>query len=229
MTFSLLGFDGETQSVGICSVTSSPAHGQRCPHYLKDVGVVTTQGMSNRFHGETCLKLLEMGFSPEECLNATKARDVNIQCRQIAIIDAQGRMAAFTGEATKDVKGHLIGDDFIAAGNILSSDDVLQAMANGFTSTSGELADRLLASCAEGDKAGGEKGGSYSAFLIVVRPDQVAAWGAYVDIRIDFSHDVVAILANALREYRRWEEPRLRDTQYSLDGSMPGARIRRLN
>jgi uncharacterized Ntn-hydrolase superfamily protein len=222
MTFSLLGFDEVTKSIGICSVTSSPAHGQRCPHYLKGVGVVTTQGMSNRFHGETCIKLLEMGFPPDECLDATKGRDVNIECRQIAIIDAQGRRAVFTGEATKDVKGHLIGSNYIAVGNILSGEGVLPAMAEGFTCAPGDLADRLLAGCEAGDKAGGEQGGSYSAFLIVIRPDQVQPWGAHVDIRIDYSQGVVAVLANALKEYRRWEEPRLLNKQYSLDGSMPG-------
>lgn len=229
MTFSLLGYEETTKSVGICSVTSSPAHGQRCPHFLKNVGVVTTQGMSNRFHGETCLKLLEMGFTPEESLNATKTRDIHIQCRQIAIIDAHGRKAAFTGEATKDVKGHIIGEDFVAAGNILAGEGVLRAMAEGYASASGELADRLLAGCAAGEKVGGEKGGAYSAFLIVVRPDQIPAWGAYVDVRIDYSPDVVAALASALTAYRNWEQLRLQDRYYTLDGSMPGENLARLN
>ena len=206
-------------------MTSSPAHGQRCPHFLKGVGVVTTQGMSNRYHGENCIKLLSLGLSPDECLTKTRERDLNIECRQIAIIDGNGRKAAFTGSATKDFKGHLVGADFIAAGNVLAGEDVLAAMAEGFQTTSGELADRLLAGCAEGDKAGGELGGSYSSFLIIVRPDQPQPWGAYVDIRIDYAVGVVSAMRNALDEYRKWESPRLRDAKYSLDGSLPGARL----
>ncbi|MCU1267546.1 MAG: hypothetical protein JWM21_3864 [Acidobacteria bacterium] len=223
MTFSLLGFDEATRSIGICSVTSSPAHGQRCPHFLKGVGVVTTQGMSNRYHGENCIKLLSLGLSPEECLAATRENDTNIECRQIAIIDGNGERAAFTGSATKDFKGHLAGADFIAAGNVLTGEEVLGAMSEGFQTASGELADRLLAGCAAGDKAGGELGGSYSCFLIVVRPDQPQPWGAYVDIRIDYSPDVVNVMRKALDEYRKWEKPRLQDAQYSLDSSLPGA------
>ncbi|HEX7956132.1 MAG TPA: DUF1028 domain-containing protein, partial [Pyrinomonadaceae bacterium] len=209
MTLSLLAYDRETESLGITSVTSSPAHGQRCPHLKKGVGVVTTQGMSNRYHGETCLKLLELGFPPDECINATMARDVNVQCRQIAIIDSRCRKAAFSGSATKDFKGHLEGEDFIVAGNYLADEGVMHATADGFRSAKGELADRLLAGCLAGDRAGGEGGGSYSAFLIVVRPDQAQPWGAHVDIRIDYARDVLSVLAEALTEYRRWERERL--------------------
>jgi uncharacterized Ntn-hydrolase superfamily protein len=229
LTFSLLAIDPVSKSLGICSVTSSPAHGQRCPHFLKGVGVVTTQGMSNRYHGENCIRLLTLGFSPDVCLMKTKGQDANIECRQIAIIDGSGRKAAFTGSMTKDFKGHLICTDFIAAGNVLTGEDVLVAMSEGFQSTSGELADKLLAGCAAGDKAGGEKGGSYSSFLIVVRPDQPQPWGAYVDIRIDYAPDVVSAMRRALEEYRKWEQPRLRDAQYSLDMSPPGARLTNFN
>lgn len=229
MTFSLLASDPVSKSLGICSVTSSPAHGQRCPHLLKGVGVVTTQGMSNRYHGENCIKLLTQGLTPEECLINTKENDSNIECRQIAIIDGTGRKAAFTGSETKDFKGHLFGPDFIAAGNVLAGEEVLVAMAEAFQSTSGELADRLLAGCAAGDKAGGEKGGSYSSFLIVVRPDQPPPWGAYVDIRIDYAPDVVSVMSRALQEYRKWEGPRLTDSNYSLDAGLPGASLTHFN
>jgi uncharacterized Ntn-hydrolase superfamily protein len=229
MTFSLLAIDPITKSLGFCSVTSSPAHGQRCPHFLKGVGVVTTQGMSNRYHGENCIKLLTEGLSPEECLMKTRAEDVNIECRQIAIIDRAGRKAAFTGSTTKDFKGHLIGTDFIAAGNVLADEEVLVAMSEGFESSSGELADRLLAGCASGDKAGGEKGGSYSSFLIVVRPDQPQPWGAYVDIRIDYALNIMSAMHTALEQYRKWERPRLGDAQYSLDASLPGTSLMNFN
>lgn len=221
MTFSLLAFDDKNQSLGICSITSSPAHGQRCPHLKKGVGVITTQGMSNRFHGETAIKLLEAGFSPEQCIQTTKGLDVNIECRQIAIIDAQGRKAAFTGGKTKDFHGHLIGEQYIAAGNYLASEKVIESMVDGFLSSSGELADRLLSGCIAGQSAGGERGGAYSGFLIVVRPDQMQPWGAHVDIRIDFSRDLIQSMTDALSEYRRWERDRLDDRLYTLDDSVP--------
>lgn len=172
MTFSILAFEKETNSLGIASITSSPAHGQRCPHYKRNIGIATTQGLANRYHGETAIRLLELGFPPQECIEATQKQDVNIQYRQIAIIDIFGRKAAFTGEKIKDFKEHLIGDDFISTGNFLTSEKVVSAMANEFCSSKGELADRLLASVIAGEKAGGEKGGAYSGFLVVTQSDQ---------------------------------------------------------
>jgi uncharacterized Ntn-hydrolase superfamily protein len=221
MTFSILAFEKETDSLGIASITSSPAHGQRCPHYKKNVGIATTQGLANRYHGETAIKLLELGFTPEECIEATKKQDINIQYRQIAIIDRMGRKAAFTGDKIKDYKGHLIGENFIATGNYLNGESVVSAMADGFVSAKGDLAERLLSAASAGEKEGGERGGAFSGFLIVTRTDDMQPWGPYVDIRIDFARDLVVSLTEGLTEYRRWEEIRLKDTNYSLDGSEP--------
>src|SRR5205085_11132496 len=183
----LLGFDHGSQSAGICSLTSTPAHGMRCPHFKNRVGIVTTQGLTNRHHGENCIKLLSEGISPDMCLEETKKEDVNIEYRQIAIMTCKGHSAAFTGAKTKDFKGHLVTDQCIAAGNILVGEQVLNAMIDGFHSSGGDLADRLLSGVRKGELAGGEIDGAYSGFLIVIGPDQVAAWGAHIDLRIDYS------------------------------------------
>jgi uncharacterized Ntn-hydrolase superfamily protein len=168
MTFSLLAFDRASQATGICSVTSSPAHGQRCLHFRAGVGIVATQGKTNRYHGVRGLELLSRGMAPEACLNATLTEDQNKEHRQVAIIDAKGRNAAFTGERNKDFGGHLVCEEIVAAGNYLARNDVLQAMIDGFRRAKGEFADRLLAGAKAGEMAGGEQGGSRSGFLVVV-------------------------------------------------------------
>jgi len=227
MTFSLIGYDGPTESVGICSITSSPAHGQRCPHFRKGVGIITTQARTNRHHGELGIELLALGLSPEECLRTTAAQDFNLQHRQIGIIDHKGRKAAFTGELVKDAKGQIVGEDHVVVGNYLTSDGVLEATAQGFRAATGELADRLLAGCSAGQAAGGELGGSFSGFLVVIRPDQMQPWGAHVDIRIDYAASVVPALEAALAAYREWEGERLRDPILSLDGvTLPVSSLR---
>jgi uncharacterized Ntn-hydrolase superfamily protein len=223
MTFSLLGFDANSQSVGICSITSTPAHGSRCPHFLQDVGIVATQGLTNRHHGENCITLLANGVSPEECLRLTKADDINIEYRQLAIMTCKGQSAAHTGAETRDFKGHIITDHCIAVGNILTGEKVLHAMLDGFTSSNGDLADRLLSGARSGEMAGGEINGAYSAFLIVIRPDQIPAWGAHIDLRIDYSPNVTDVLTDALAQYRKWARDRLGNTKYTLDNSPPGA------
>ncbi|HEY2920316.1 MAG TPA: DUF1028 domain-containing protein [Candidatus Binatia bacterium] len=227
MTFSLLGYDKDTGSVGICSLTATPAHGMRCPHFLKDVGVVTTQGMTNACHGVTCIDLLSSGFAPSEALQQSMIGDKNIECRQIAIVNCRGRMAAFTGGETRDVKGHIVSDSCVAAGNILFSEEVLPAMVDGFYSTKGELADRLLAGCEAGERKGGEVGGAHSGFIIVIRPDQISGWGrAYIELRNDYSSSIISSLRESLLQYRRWASERLDNRRYSLDDEPPANQLR---
>jgi uncharacterized Ntn-hydrolase superfamily protein len=221
MTFSLLAIDFPTQALGICSITSSPAHGARCLHFKKGVGIIATQGKTNRHHGVRGLDLLSSGCTPEDCLKATRGDDQNVEYRQIAIIDAKGRKAAFTGNCCEDEKGHLLAKDCIAAGNILKYKDVLRAMIDGFHIAQGELANRLLAGINAGELAGGEKHGSFSGFVVVVRPDEMQPWGADVDIRVDFADGVVPAMQKALDRYRAWEAKRLEDQRSTLDGSRP--------
>lgn len=226
MTFSLLGWDRVTESVGIVSVTSSVAHGKRCPQFMTNVGIVTSQAITNCHHAVMGLELLALGFTPEECLRATMAQDANVRCRQIAILDARGRTAAFTGDGASDFKGHRIGEDFVAAVNYVAGEAVLTEMVGAFRAASGDLADRLLAGSRAGERAGGDLGGSHSGFLIVVRPDQMQPWGAHVDLRIDWAPDVLPAMTDALAEYRRMEGERMQDPRYSLDGSLPVSRFR---
>lgn len=227
MTFSLLAFEPDTQSVGICSVTFGAAHGNRCPHFQKDVGIITSQAHTNRYHGEVGIQLLALGFSPEECLRATSAKDVNIDARQIAICDCQGRTAAYTGTRPRDFKGHLVGDKFVAAGNALVHEAVLHALVEGFQAAKdGELADRLLMGCRAAEKAGGGLDGQHSGYLVVIRPDQMQPWGAHVDIRIDYAADVIPAMEEALSKYRYWQRDRMRDPKFSLDGQVPARSLR---
>ncbi len=226
MTFSLLAWEADTRSVGLCSITSSAAHGKRCPHFRKDVGIVTSQALTNCYHGEMGIRLLALGFTPDECIRATSMKDRNIEGRQIAIIDATGRKAVFTGSRPKDFKGHLVGDDFIAAGNYLAGERVLHAMADGFRAARGELAERLLAGARAGERAGGDLGGSHSGVLVVIRPDQMQPWGAHVDIRIDYAADVIPAVEEALAQYRQWERERQEDRIFSLDDEPPARALR---
>lgn len=121
----------------------------------------------------------------------------------------------------KTLRGHVIGENFIVAGNYLKGEDVISATAKGFSVAEGELADRLLVGVTARQEAGGEKGGAYSGFLIATRPDQMQPWGPHVDIRIDFARNLISAMTVALAEYRHWEEGGSKDPNRSLDGSEP--------
>ena len=216
MTLSVLGRDPNTGEFGICSFTSSPAHGQRCPNVKKGIGVVASQGITHRSHGDTCMALMGLGIEPEHALYLSKLRDQNIDARQIALLPLTGHPTAFTGAAVRDSKGHICGDDFIVAGNFLKNRQVLAAAAEAFVTSSGELALRLLDACAAAEHAGGEHGGSLSSFLIVTHPDELSGWGNHVDLRIDYMPHVLSGMRVALRQYNTWVINRMMDPLSTL-------------
>jgi uncharacterized Ntn-hydrolase superfamily protein len=89
--------------------------------------------------------------------------------RQVAIIDARGRVKAYTGKSAIAAAGHRIGKNFAAQANLMANAQVWPAMAAAFESTTGDLADRLLAALEAGQKAGGDIRGKQSAALLIVK------------------------------------------------------------
>jgi uncharacterized Ntn-hydrolase superfamily protein len=159
------------------------------------VGAIATQAYTDVSYGFKGLKLLKEGFSPREALKTMLKEDPNREFRQVTIIDCQGRTAAFTGEKTVDWKGHLIGRDYVAAGNMLVGGDVIGAMARAFEGSDGDLADRLMKALEAGQHAGGDKRGKVSAALLVVgdRPT--------FDLRVDRHSEPVGKLRRMFEEF----------------------------
>jgi uncharacterized Ntn-hydrolase superfamily protein len=87
--------------------------------------------------------------------------------RQAGIVDARGGTATFTGEGCMDWAGGRTGPGYAAQGNILTGPDVVDALADTFSSTSGPLAERLLAALLAADRAGGDRRGRQSACIVV--------------------------------------------------------------
>jgi hypothetical protein len=105
---------------------------------------------------------LKQGTHPSEILVKLMA-DPAIQQRQFGIIDLQGRVAGFSGArnlaASLAVQGQVAGTEVFYAiqGNILASNDVVQAAVRAFESTSGALEDRVMAAMEAADAAGGDR------------------------------------------------------------------------
>jgi len=121
--------------------------------------------------------------------------DPDRESRQVIIIGLEGRTAAFTGKETIGWKGHLVGKDYVAAGNMLASSKVIGAMAQAFENSEGKLAERLLKALEAGQEAGGDKRGRMSAALLVVGREQRGN-RPILDLRVD-EHP------NPVRELRR--------------------------
>ena len=195
MTFSVLASDPETRELGIAVSSCILAVGRVVPSARAGIGVVAVQARSRRGLGQSLLNGLGDGSAPADLVRraAHAAEDAD---RQIALLDASGRVAADTGQGSFPFSGHLLGEGFSVQGNMLGSAEVLPAMAQAFTAARGSLSDRLLAALTAGQDAGGDLRGRQSAALLVVsgEPATDEDDGVRMDLRVDDSGDPVAQL-----------------------------------
>ncbi|MDH5419531.1 MAG: DUF1028 domain-containing protein [Candidatus Bathyarchaeota archaeon] len=180
----------KTLALGVCVSTAVPAVGNRVPHVDAGVGAIATQAKTNIFYGTNGLKLLKAGLSPQAALEAMLKEDPDRESRQVIIIDREGRTAAFTGKETIGWKGHLVGKDYVVAGNMLVSSQVIEAMAQTFENSEGGLAERLLKALETGQETGGDKRGRMSAALLIAGHQQIKT-RPILDLRVDEHHDPV--------------------------------------
>ena len=113
MTFSIVARDPKTQALGVAVSTAIPAVGSLVPHVEADVGAIATQAHTNLAYGIEGLRLLRKRATPEEALRKMLTRDKEKEKRQVIIIDAHGKTAAFTGLDTESWKGHQIGKNHL--------------------------------------------------------------------------------------------------------------------
>jgi len=203
-TFSLVARCSRTNEVGVCVATAIPAVGSVVPYAEADVGAIATQALTNVIYGTRGLELLRSGLSPQEALEKILREDPERESRQVIMIDAHGRTAAFTGKANVDWKGHLIGENYVVAGNMLVGAQVIQAMAEAFETSGGELEERLLNALEAGQKAGGDKRGKRSAALLVMKRPEYKGIRPFIDLRVDYHEDPVKELRRIFEAYKTW-------------------------
>ncbi len=148
---------------------------------------MATQAWANPSYGPQGLSLLEEGLSAPEVVKRLVEADEGREHRQLGVVDARGRAAAFTGSECLPWAGHLVGQGYSCQGNILVGRETVEGMAEAFETTEGELVDRLLAALSAGQEAGGDRRGQQSAGLLVVR--EGGGYGGLndrvVDLRVD--------------------------------------------
>lgn len=194
-TFSIVARDPVTGALGAAVSTARLAVGNRVIHVEHNVGAIASQANTNPLLAKEALQRLQNGVTAKDALDAVLQADEKRDERQLSIIDAKGNVAAFTGTKPDDYKNHIIGKDFIVAGNILVGKETLEAMASAFDALKGTLADRVMAALEAGQQAGGDRRGKISAAIVVV--NQAPSSNGYaknIDLRIDSSKDPVAEL-----------------------------------
>jgi uncharacterized Ntn-hydrolase superfamily protein len=163
------------------------AVGSVVPWAEPGVGAVATQAYANPRYGPDGLALLRQGLSAEEVVKRLTEADDDREQRQLGVVDAAGRGATFTGSGCHVWAGGRTGSGYAAQGNILVSGETVDALAETYEATQGSLAERLLASLAAAQAAGGDSRGQQSASLLVVERD--GGYSALSDILIDLRVD----------------------------------------
>lgn len=170
-TFSIVAIDPATGELGVAVASHYFSVGSVVPWALAGTGAVATQADVNVGYGPKGIDLLRQGLTARQVLDRLLAEDTfpGKDGRQVAIVDAQGNIAAFTGPKAPNWAGDRQGKTWSAQGNILAGPQVVEAMGRAFDATEGELAEKLYAALAAGDQAGGDRRGRQSASLLVVR------------------------------------------------------------
>lgn len=196
MTFSLIGRCTRTGQLGAAVATSSIAVGARCTYCEAGVGAVLTQHRTDPRLGPRGLALLRSGCTAQQTLDALVASTPYVHWRQLAVLDAAGNTAAYSGTRTKPEMSAAPAQDACAIGNILANARVPPAMLRGFQADPAvPLAERLLQALEEGLAAGGEHVPVRSAHLLVVEKESFPL----IDLRVDW-HDTPIAELRALWE-----------------------------
>jgi uncharacterized Ntn-hydrolase superfamily protein len=204
MTFSLVARCARTGMLGAIVTTSSIAVGSRCPYARAGVGAVLTQNRTDPRLGPLALDLLARGFNAEEAMRAIVAATPHRHWRQLAIIDAIGRTATYSGDSVGGEKGEAQGRDCAAIANIVRSAELPRIMVARFeTSADLPLARRLIDALAAGEAAGGEIAPITSAALLIAHKEAFA----YVDLRVDDHHRPITELARLWSLYESQADP----------------------
>jgi len=191
MTWSIIARDDLTGQFGIAVATRFFAVGARVPHIAAGLGGIATQALVNPYYGIDGLKLLREGRSPGDIVETLIAADSGHQSRQLHILDADGRVAAHTGRDCVDWCGHVEGNGFSIAGNMLAGASVLDDTAQAYIGGKKlPFAQRLIAAMRSGEAAGGDKRGRQSAALVIYGDEE---WSA-LDLRVDDHTDPLAEL-----------------------------------
>jgi uncharacterized Ntn-hydrolase superfamily protein len=202
MTWSIIARDDATGQFGIAVATRFFAVGARVPHIAAGIGGIATQALVNPYYGIDGMRLLREGRTPREIVETLVAADGGRESRQLHIMDAGGRIAAHTGSECVDWCGHIEGNRFSIAGNMLAGARVLDDTAKAYIANERlPLAQRLIAAMRSGEAAGGDKRGKQSAALLIYGDEE---WSD-LDLRVDDHLDPLAELERLEQVSReRW-------------------------
>jgi uncharacterized Ntn-hydrolase superfamily protein len=205
-TYSIVARDPSTGELGVAVQSHWFSVGSSVAWAEAGVGAVATQSFIDPSYGKNGLDLMRTGKTAPDTLKELLAKDEGREVRQVAMIDAQGRVDAWTGKNDIQAAGHIVGNNFSVQANLMLNDEVWPAMARAFENTPGDLADRMLAALDAAQAAGGDIRGRQSAALIVVtgKPTGLPWKDRTFDLRVDDSPEPLKELRRLVRLQRAY-------------------------
>jgi uncharacterized Ntn-hydrolase superfamily protein len=213
-TFSIVACDEQAGQVGVAVQSHAFSVGSIVTWAEAGVGAVATQSVVNVSFGPRGLELLRKGSSPQEAVEQLVKSDEGRALRQLAVIDPNGRAAAYTGAKCIAEAAHITGRDYSVQANMMLNKEVVPAMSRAFEASRGPLAERMLAALQAAQMAGGDIRGQQSAAILIVRTQPTGnAWeDRLIDLRVEDHPDAVNEIARVLALFRAYEHANRGDT-----------------
>jgi len=181
MTWSIVARD-RSGAFGIAIASKFFAVGALCPAIRTGTGALSTQALMNPLYARDGLALLDAGHSAVEAIERITAADTGRESRQVHAVDAHGRTSAHTGSNCIEWCGHVAGEGFSIAGNMLAGPQVIAQTARAYREAAAlPFGLRLIAALKAGEDAGGDKRGKQSAALLVHTTEDYPALSLRVD------------------------------------------------
>ena len=190
MTYSVVMRDPATGAFGVAVQSHWFNVGRIVPWVRAGVGAVATQSLAEPLYGPRGLDLMASGVAAPDALARLLEADPERAVRQVAVIDASGRVAAHTGDRCIAHAAHIVGEGWSVQANIMRNAQVVPAMAAAAADRDGTLGERLVRTLEAAEATGGDLRGSQSAALIVSGDGPIAA----LDLRVEDSPDPISEL-----------------------------------
>lgn len=206
-TYSIVARDPESGNMGVAVQSHWFNVGSVVAWVEPGVGVVATQSIIEKAYGPRGLALMREGVPVGTALAGLVDADENRDVRQVAMVNKKGDVAVHTGKRCIAFAGHETGDGFSVQANMMDNSSVWPAMAEGYRTAQGALAERLMAALEAAQASGGDIRGQQSASMLIVSGEtrENVSDGILLDLRVEDNPQPLQELRRLLTVHKAYE------------------------
>lgn len=212
-TYSIVARDAKTGEMGVAVQSHWFSVGPVVAWAEAGVGAVATQSLVRIDYGPRGLELMRGGASASDALSELTDADQGRDVRQVAFVDASGRVSVRTGSKCIAEAGHKAGvakdgSAYSAQANLMRHRGVPEAMSEAFEGApeGTPLPERLVMALHAAERAGGDVRGKQSAAILVVKGSATGrVWAdRVVELRVEDHAAPVEELERLMRLHRAY-------------------------